>query len=328
MNNYIYTNSTLILNKIYEIIKRSNKKEKDKKCEICKKSYKNEYKYKEIIINGLDIHMLKKHNKIDINLYNKVSNIELDNYIIEWYNLNTNGLNIFDAVYEDGSYKKYIEKTKNIMTSKVLRYSEHSGLIYFKNKRLEKVSMLNNMRIDSEDPIIYMPKNNIEALKVDYLFHTHPKTPYLGSRLKDGILYDFPSISDILHYVEHHNNGRLLGSIVLAPEGLYIIRKSNFDRKNIKLDYDIFIERLQKVYNKNYINSYNEYKNLNYRSLKEKGNIKIPDDYFYKKIANNYVYINNINNVLKKYDIYIDYYCRMELKGDWIFSDIYVPVIN
>ena len=55
---------------------------------------------------------------------------------------------------------------------------------------------LNLENMDKEDPLIYQPENCIEAFSVDYIFHTHPKTPWLGSRVgTNGILYEFPSIS-------------------------------------------------------------------------------------------------------------------------------------
>ena len=43
-------------------------------------------------------------------------------------------------------------------------------------------------------------------------------------------------------------------------------------------------------------------------------------------------YINNINKILKKYDLYIDYYPRIKLNNNnneiyWVFPDIYVPLI-
>ena len=62
--------------------------------------------------------------------------------------------------------------------------------------------------------------------------------------------------------------------------------------------------------------------------------IKIPDNYFYKEIAINYDYIEKINNVLIKYDLFIDYYARILFNHPdiftkkWIFDDIYVPMIN
>ena len=113
--------------------------------------------------------------------------------------------------------------------------------------------------IDKEDPLIYQPKNCLETLKSDYIFHTHPKTPYIGSRIKNGIIYEFPSISDIIHFVDHHNNGKLLGSLVITPEGLYIIHKYYFNREKIKVDIDILIDKLYDIYHECYQESMQYY---------------------------------------------------------------------
>ena len=79
---------------------------------------------------------------------------------------------------------------------------------------------------------------------------------YLGMiLLKNGILYEFPSISDITHFIEHHNNGKLLGSIIMAPEGIYIIRKNNFNRNPIHVDYNIMIKDLQDIFSECYNDS-------------------------------------------------------------------------
>jgi hypothetical protein len=161
-------------------------------------------------------------------MYEKIMKYNSMNDTISYNLFNTNELNIIDGLYEEGSYKIYIEKNKNLFNSSVHRFSEHYGLLYFSNNKLEKVVVQLNTRIDKEDSSIYMPQNSQEALKVDYIFHTHPKTPYLGSRISISILYEFPSLGDILHFVEHHNRGILLGSVVIAPEGIYNIRKKKF----------------------------------------------------------------------------------------------------
>ncbi len=331
--------SNLLLNKIQYIIDNPEtiKKSKFKMniCEYCKKEFDISYIYNnrekknnKIEIKEVDIHKLKFHNIININLYIKIFKFILPD--IDYCLLNTNSLNIIDGLYEDGSYDKYIENNKNLFTSKINRFSEHSGFIYFKNSKIDKIIVLNNSRVDKNDPIIYMPQNSLEALEADYIYHTHPKTPYIGSRAEDGIIYEFPSISDILHYIEHHNGGRLLGSLVFAPEGIYIIHKYNINHDKLKIDYDLMINELKKIYNICYIESIEKYKNI--ENYKEQNNIKIPDNYFYEKISLNFEYINNINNVLKKYDLYIDYYPRIKLTDNknnyWVLPDIYVPLMK
>ena len=90
------------------------------------------------------------------------------------------------------------------------------------------------------------------------------------------------------------------------------------------------INELKKIYNICYIESIEKYKNI--ENYKEQNNIKIPDNYFYEKISLNFEYINNINNVLKKYDLYIDYYPRIKLTNNnnnyWVLPDIYVPLMQ
>ena len=329
MTNYIYTNSKILINKFLFLINNSKIKNKIHNCPICSKKFNKIYiDNTDIIFKESEFHLLEEHYAIDLNLYNKLCNLKINNLNINWCLLNTNDLNIIDGLYEIGSNQIYISKNKNIFNNKILRFSEHSGFIYFKNEKVDKVVVLNNSRTDKDDPLIYMPNNSLEALNVDYLYHTHPKTPFIGSRLKDGILYEFPSISDIIHFIEHHNNGKLLGSIIFSPEGIYIIYKLSFNRNKIKIDYDIIINKLEETFMECYEESYLEYSSLNYNSLKTNGEIKIPEKYFYKNIANNFTYIQKINNILKNYDLYIDYYPRLlETNNKWIFPNIYVPFI-
>lgn len=335
MDKYIYTNSNLIFNLMINIINLSVEKQKKNKCDICNKEYDNIYYYKlknsKIIILEVDIHMLKKHNIINTILYKEICNVDNLNSDIYWCKFNINDLNIMDGLYSVGSEQIYMEKNKNIHESKIYRFSEHAGLIHFYQNKISKISIITGYRVEQSDPIIFMPKNNAEALEVDYIFHTHPKTPYIGSRIKYGIVYEFPSISDISHFIEHHNGGKLLGSLVVAPEGIYIIRKNKFDRNIIHVDYDIMINELENIFSNCYNDSYLKYSIINYNELKLNGEIKLPDNFFYSQISRNYEYINKINKILEKYDIFIEYYARILFDkpeiftNKWIFDDIYIP---
>ena len=367
MDNYIYINSNIILNLIYDILSLSEEKKKINECPICKKKFNYEYIYKSKNINikifEYQTHLFSTHNLIDSKFYKKICNnfiqnidenkvnkfdiskINLDqkhneskntniNNDINWSLLSTNGINILDGLYEVGSNQIYIEKNKNISESKISRFSEHSGFIYFEKNKISNITVITGSRIEPSDPLIFMPSNCLEALKVNYIYHTHPKTPYIGSRIKSGIIYEFPSISDIIHFIEHHNNGKLLGSIIIAPEGIYIIRKNNFDRNPIHIDYDIMVGDLEEIFMECYNDSYSKYSKINYKELKINGEIKLPDSFFYKEVSINYEYINKINKVLEKYDLFIDYYARVLFNKPkiyikkWIFDDIYMPLIN
>ena len=363
MDKYIYINSNLILNLIYDILSLSKEKKKINECPICKKKFSHEYIYKSkntnIQIFEYQTHLFTIHNMIDTKFYKKLcndfiqnieNNIDIDiskinlnfkqeksnnsGINITWSVLNTNGVNILDGLYEVGSNQIYIEKNKNISESKISRFSEHSGFIYFEKNKISNITVITGSRVEPSDPLIFMPLNCLEALKVNYIYHTHPKTPYIGSRIKSGIVYEFPSISDIIHFVEHHNNGKLLGSIIIAPEGIYIIRKNNFDRNPIHIDYDIMVGDLEEIFMECYNDSYLQYSKINYKELKINEEIKLPDNFFYEEVSINYEYINKINKVLEKYDLFIDYYARVLFDKPkvytkkWIFDDIYIPFIN
>lgn len=338
-NKYIKTNSSIIYNRLKKISEISSKIKNKIICTNCKKNFEYTYEYSNISnieekyyikFNDLDLHMLKDHNMISIDLYEKICKIPIE-FNFDFGLFNTNTLNIIDGLYEVGSNRKYIEKNKNIYSSKLSRFSEHYGFLSFDENLVNRIIVLNDARVDKLDPLIYQPENCLEALKIDYMFHTHPKTPYIGSRIKYGMIYEFPSISDIIHFIDHHNNGKLLGSIILTPEGLYMIHKYYFDREKIKLDTDILIDEMYEVYSECYNNSLDKFSNLNLKNYSKDKEIKIPDDIFFNKIADNFEFINMINKNLIKYDLYIDFYPRIKLDSNsdfWIIPDIYLPVLN
>ena len=94
------------------------------------------------------------------------------------------------------------------------------------------------------------------------------------------------------------------------------------------------IDNLETVFLECYNDSYYKYSTLNYKNLIFNDEIKIPDNVFYNEISTNYEYIQKINNILNRYDIFIDYYARIlftkndNITDKWIFPDIYVPIIN
>jgi len=244
-NSYIYTNSNILYKYIDFIINKSDKKKKNNVCELCKMEFEFEYVYKKknlkIKIKESEKHLLLVHNAINDILYKNICSIDLTDIDIKWCLINTNTINIIDGLYEIGSNQIYTQKNKNISESKISRFSEHSGFIYFEKNIVSDINVITDSRVDKTDPLIYMPKNCLEALNVNYIFHTHPKTPELFSRfINDGILYEFPSLNDIYHFIDHHNRGILNGSLVITPEGIYNIRKKNFNEKKIIIDDDIF----------------------------------------------------------------------------------------
>ena len=155
-----------------------------------------------------------------------------------------------------------------------------------------------------------------EAKDYEYIFHTHPPTPKHGGRAKEmGILYEFPSISDIFHFIDHFNDGTTQGSMVITPEGLYNIRKLIFDSKKLKLDEETLYTEMR-----------NAMRNAQTKALDKYGTDFTTYD-FYSKIAQDREYIGMINKVLNKYQITIDYFSRqVDEKGKWYIDTIYLPI--
>ncbi|CAH6421598.1 Hypothetical protein KVN_LOCUS367 [uncultured virus] len=233
-------------------------------------------------------------------------------YNKRYLKINRNQLLIMDALMKHGGYKLYVDENNKSL----FRYSEHSGLLDFNDNKLEKIIVSGNtVRTDKNDKDIFLPQNMIEAFDYEYFFHTHPPTPKPGSRAKLGILFEFPSISDIFHFVDHYNEGKTQGSIVIAPEGLYIIRKLNMDNKKIKINED-------NLYSKT-MDSYMKVQN---DALKIYG-VNFSQNTFFSKISQDMTFINEINKILNKFQINIDYYPRVQdKKNRWILDTIYIPI--
>ena len=230
---------------------------------------------------------------------------------LKYLKVDINQLLIIDALMKHGSYsKKYTDIKRSSM-----KYSEHAGLIDFNNTGLEKIIVSGNTnRVDKGDDSIFMPQNFAEAYDYEYIFHTHPATPKPGGRTEQGVLYEFPSISDMFHFLEHFNNGVTQGSLVMAPEGLYNIRKLQMNKKKIKINEDSFYNKIRREFWKvqeDAINFYNEF-----------------DTYkFYSEIAQDFTYIDRLNKVMNEFYMHIDYFPRKRDKsGKWIIDTVYLPV--
>lgn len=231
----------------------------------------------------------------------------------KYLRLGKNQIMILDALMRHGGYSK---KYYDVKDTSVVRYSEHAGYIDIKGREVNNIIVSGNtLRVDRGDEEIFLPIGTNEAYLYKYIFHTHPPTPKPGGRAEDGILYEFPSVGDILHFIDHHNDGNTNGSLVMTPEGLYNIRKSNEDVKKIDIDEDGLYNEIRK-----------EHRRIQDLALQEYGT-KFTTYIFYSEIAQNIKYIEMINNKLKKYDITIDFYPRnKDFKGSWVVDTVYVPL--
>jgi hypothetical protein len=326
-----------LINKLFENFKEPEI------CILCKENIKEDiivgtlhYTLENIIWKNSLVHYILKHNIKPSNEFrdfiyqysgnNKSKDFELlkidgDNYMfdnIKYLKVNKNQLLILDALMIHGGYnKKYFEHVEK-ENLKSIRYSEHAGLLDFDQLGLDKIIIsAKTNRVDKGDDEIYLPKNMKEYLEYEYMFHTHPPTPTPGGRAISGILYDFPSINDIFHFIDHFNLGQTQGSLVVTPEGLYNIRKLVFNKEKINIyDEGEMINRLTKSHN-----------NIQSNAIK-KYTYKFSLDKFYNEISKDFTYIDEYNKTLHEYEIHIDYFPRIKDKnGNWYLDSIYLPVI-
>ena len=309
--------------------------DKNKNCLLCNK--KNvasaKYKFSNIMWENSLYHYIDVHNIepsiqfkkfiFNINIKNKKKkklNNESDSSKIilsrvikeekEYVMIERNQLLILDALMIHGGYeKKYVDLENNFS-----RYSEHAGFLDFEGNSLSKIIVSGKTnRIDEGDEEIYLPMGLDEMFEYEYIFHTHPPTPKPGGRADDGILYEMPSINDIFHFIDHHNEGNVIGSLVVTAEGLYNIRKANNNINDIKIDEDDMYKKYQRTFNKIQKDAIDEY------------GTKFTNNTFYSVIAQNASFITKMNSTLNQFDIHIDYYPRKkDMQGEWIIDTIFL----
>jgi hypothetical protein len=299
-------------------------------CFLCKKKkitkgyyYLNGYLWQDSLFHYVQVHnvkpvdeFIKKILNFKIKTKKNILRINGNTYIMDklkYVKIDRNQLMILDALMRHGGYKKkYVDK-KN---EKIFRYSEHAGLLDFNGTNLEKIIISGETnRVDRGDNEIYMPSRIPDILEYEYIFHTHPPTPIPGGRANLGILYEFPSISDIFHFISHFNRGETQGSLVITPEGLYNIRALYPDLNKINIDE-----------NKLYKNYYKIIMQIQGEAIKKYG-INFSSKFFYSVISQDLSYIEKINSVLQKFKLYIDFFPReKDISGRWILNTVYLPI--
>lgn len=317
-----------------ELDKENNFDEYDikTKCHICGKNINSKlYKLDSVRWeNGL-IHYIEEHNvkpsdkfielifKFEINTQYLPPNIpvsriqgrQIRRNKLRYLKIDRNQIFIMDSLMEHGGKKIYVTNKKNFF-----RYSEHVGLLDFNKSNLEKLIIYaNTARVDEYDEDIYLPGDIPDAFDYEYIFHTHPPTPKPGGRANMGILYEFPSIGDIIYFIDHYNEGNTQGSIIVAAEGMYIIRKLNNDLRTIEINENEMVRKINLKYSK-----------LQSKYIRLYGT-KFNDNKFYSTIAQNIKPVHSINKILNQYSMHIDFYPRIkDSLGNWIIDTVYVPV--
>ena len=312
-----------LIEKYLESMDKYKNNEEYKNCLICKKENENNKKYvmgKYVWYGNLH-HYIKYHNikppgEFIDKIWNTEVTINADINILnnkKYLRLGRNQLMIIDALMKHGGYNKKYYDSQN---DQLIRYSEHAGFLDVKGKFVENIIVSGNtLRVDRGDEEIFLPINSPEAYNYKYIFHTHPPTPKPGGRAHEGFLYEFPSMGDILHFIDHHNDGDTLGSLVMAPEGLYNIRKKENDKQKIEINEDEMYDQIRKIQRKVQENAISKY------------GTKFTTYDFYSKISQDREHIDMINEKLSKYSLAIDYYPRTkDFKGSWIMDSIYIPI--
>lgn len=219
---------------------------------------------------------------------------------LSYISLDHNKLQIIEALMNQGSHPRY-----KLEDGKKYIYSEHSGVLSVKNNIIDNIIVsAETDRLDKNDNNIFLPNNTTILGQYPYIFHTHPNTSKLAGRVDEGIIYEFPSTSDLLNFLKYSNDGKAQSSIVVAPEGIYVIRHIEYKKKN-EVDRDLF-NRLT-----SYIND------LETMALKKfRKNLKRLSDpnVFHKIVGADNSFINMYNNFIKPSNLYVEYYPRQKKK--------------
>lgn len=308
---------SLLVNTIYSDIEI----DRENKCNIC--SIAKYYKLSNIIWSTQINHIMDYHKKYPSEYFIKIilNTIIINNSIInkpivispdKINNLNYipiqyNKLLIIDALFKQGSHPRYENKNKKYI------YSEHTGTLSIKNNIIENIIVHTNTdRFDPSDQSIFLPNNTPDLINYEYLFHTHPNTIEYAGRINEGILYEFPSANDIFNFIKYHNEGKAQGSIIIAPEGIYVIRLIDFEKQvNIDNNFHSDLKKLILKLEHHAVNKLIKIKN------------KLSDaDIFHEKVGSNFKYINNYNKFIAPHNIYIEYYPREKKNNEWCLRSI------
>jgi len=301
-----------------------------KRCQICDKKIASiifqidRYKWDAGYVHYIKIHNVRPSEKFIDFIYRfkktkkimkRIFQFKSNRYVVNdmsYVKLKKNQILIMDALMIHGGYtKKYFDK-ENL---KHFKYSEHYGLLDFNEYSLERVIISGHTsRIDKEDEEIFLPKELQYAYEYEYMFHTHPPTPKPGGRAYEHVLYEFPSVGDMLSFINLFNKGLTQGSIVITPEGLYNIRKFKFNKVKIRISEKKFYEEITGVIER-----------IQERAIKKYGT-DFTTHVFYSQIAQDVSFIKHLNEHLRKYRLFIDYYPRSNINGKWIIDTIYLPI--
>ncbi|MEM0354119.1 MAG: hypothetical protein QXW79_00920 [Thermoplasmata archaeon] len=240
--------------------------------------------------------------------------IVLDPSIIKYFRyipLHHNKLLILDALMKQGSQPRYEYNGQYV-------YSEHYGVLTVKDFTIDNIIVSTDGRIDSGDDKIILPSNNNLMKEHEYIFHTHPNSSIIGGRIEEGVIYEFPSANDIINFVKYHYNGRVQASIIISPEGMYVIRPIIFGfRPDISNEFfrslEQFILKLEKLAIKKF-NSFRPFMN--------------DPNFFHPRIGQDFRYIELYNKYINSANLFVEYYPRKKKNGEWCLESANLPYVD
>jgi hypothetical protein len=216
---------------------------------------------------------------------------------------------ILDALMNGGSKRRWI--TKEDMHK--MRYTETAGYLSRNGSKDTHITLGQSEESDPQDKTILFPNDLPQVAEHEFYFHTHPPTPKPGGRVIDGILYEFPSPADVMHFLYQISFGRTKGSIIVAPEGAYILTRDGQKPLTIPEDADKkYFEWIVKIQDKA-IAKFN---------LKGTPSNKS----FYNEIAGDHSFAKSLDRRLKKWGLRMHYLSRTKINGKWIIEGGRLPL--
>lgn len=212
---------------------------------------------------------------------------------------------ILDALMHSGGKRQWADNRKK------MRYTETAGVLNRIGNRVG-ISLGESEEEDPIDKSILFPNEMPEVAEHEYYFHTHPPTSRPGGRVKTGILYEFPSSGDILHYIHQQSYGKTVGSLIIAPEGVYIIGRDKQKKLNVPRDAgEIYFNWLEKT------------EDQAITDFKLKGTPTIKQ--FYEEIATEKKYVKSLDKHLQTWGLRLHFIPRTKVNGKWIIEGGYLP---
>ncbi len=222
---------------------------------------------------------------------------------LDYYNpivMTTNQTNILDSLFKNGSNANYYFDNK-------WHLSEHAGYITINNCQIDGITVYTENERKKDN--ILMPETFNINNNAMYVFHTHPNE-LTQNKIRN--LFEFPSANDLFNYMYMFNMKRIMGSLVVALEGVYMIRAINMDNDDYKLSYELF-RWFEKVLTEIQNKAMTYYDDL----------IQVMDEkLFMTKISQDRQWINLLNIYLYKYNLMVEYHPRIKTDNGWFIPSL------